>query len=123
MSRLIFRLFPLVVLLLSACAMTRYEYLPPPGEAGQQCVSACAGAREQCRAEAYQRAQWAQEMCERRNWWSYRFCVAGAFSRREVLACERYLGPCWGHDNAWRCDEDYRGCYAACGGRVIRITE
>lgn len=123
MPRLLLRLFPFIVLLLTSCAVTRYDYVPPSGEAGQQCIASCASARENCQANEYQRAQWAQEMCQRRNWGTYRFCVMGAFSRREAQACERFLGPCWGHDNTWRCDEDFRACYVACGGRVTRITE
>ena len=36
----------LFFLLLSGCAMTRYEYVPPAGEAGVQCVTRCTEARE-----------------------------------------------------------------------------
>ena len=113
----------LFFLLLSGCAMTRYEYVPPAGEAGVQCVARCTEAREACRADEFQRAEWAREACERRSWWNYRFCTMGAFTRREAWACERHLRSCWVSDSSWRCEDDYRQCYSACGGRVIKITE
>lgn len=123
MPSILSRLLPLALLFLTACAVTRYEYVPPGNEAGLACVSRCSAVRETCVADERQRADWVQEACERRNWWNYRFCTMGAFTRREAWACERHLRSCWVSDSSWRCDDDYRQCYSACGGRVIKITE
>ena len=64
-----------------------------------------------------------RDACERRNWWNYRFCMMGAFSRRDARFCENNLRTCWTYDYSWRCEGSYHQCYSACGGRVIKIVE
>lgn len=123
MPSLFLRVFPLCLLLLSACATTRYEYVPPSTEAGMQCIARCNTQRETCVVDEQQRAMFERDACERRNWWNYRFCMMGAFSRRDAWFCENNLRTCWTYDYSWRCEGSYRQCYSACGGRVIKITE
>ena len=52
---------PALLLLLTGCAMTRYEYVPPAGEAGAQCIARCPETRDSCREDELRRAEWARE--------------------------------------------------------------
>ncbi len=123
MPNLLSRALPFLFLLLAACTTTRYEFVPPTTEAGLSCVSQCSAQRETCVVDEQQRAMFEQAACERRNWWNYRFCMMGAFSRRDAWFCESNLRTCWAYDYTWRCEGGFRKCYSACGGRVIKITE
>ena len=109
--------------LVSSCAMTRYEYVAPASDSGRLCASQCAGVREQCRANEINRGLWERDMCERRNASMYHSCLAYADSKKEARECDRYRNSCWSSESSWRCDDAYRQCYTACGGKVITITE
>lgn len=108
---------------LCACTFVHYEYYPPASDAGRQCVVQCAGVREMCIGNENQRAQNDRYACEQRNHWNYQNCMRRADDKNDAKACSRSQMSCWANANTFRCDENYRGCYVSCGGRVDVIRE
>lgn len=111
------------VLLLGACKTTRYEMQAPASDAGRACVEQCAEIRERCRSNEIRRARSEREACEHRAEASLHACIAGADNRDKLKECDMHKPGCWSFENYTRCEEDYRACYAQCGGTVTKIVE
>ena len=117
-------LWGLALLVLSGCETISYRMTPPPSEMGRLCIAQCAGVRETCLGREEQRAYREREDCERRSERRLRQCLAEAGSdepRRKK--CHRQSGGCYRSADTSRCEEDYRQCYANCGGRIERVVE
>lgn len=110
-------------LILGGCETIRYEMHAPGTDAGRICVTQCAGVREACRGNEIRRARSEREECERQADRSVRACLASADSKERRADCEKKKPGCWSHEDEARCEEEYRGCYVQCGGRVIKIVE
>lgn len=111
----------LLTMLLSACASTRYEFVPPQSDMGKQCITQCAGVREQCRGNEMQRAMREKSMCERRAESDYRACLDDKSGKADERKCYRQV--CNANQNQWHCENEYRQCFTNCGGRIIQHTQ
>lgn len=108
-------------LLVAGCTTVRYEYEPPSSESGRMCVTQCQGIREACRGNEINRVQSERYSCERRSENAFRDCQRGANSPEEAKKC--YRPVCNVAENYWRCDEDFRQCFAGCGGTIRKVEE
>src|SRR5262249_46185968 len=97
---------------------TEYIFTPPDGSTGNFCISQCEESKFQCedlenmrneRCEEESRYQ--EERCRDRVW---------ADKGREPKWYECGGNSCTADTE--RCDERYRGCYQACGGKVETVT-
>lgn len=111
-------------LLLGACETVRYDLVPPASEGGRYCVTQCAGIKETCRGNEINRAAAEKASCEHQQERIYRECRARANGNRDQeKECDKHRSSCWASERTWRCDEDYRQCFANCGGRVNKVIE
>lgn len=110
-----------LILLVTGCATTRYEYVAPPTEQGRYCATQCAGVREICQGNEMNRAQAERNACEQRSDYQYHDCLHHARNNDEAKRCVR--PACWSNQNTWRCDENYRQCFVGCGGTVHMFKE
>jgi|LauGreSuBDMM15SN_2_FD.fasta_scaffold92452_2 hypothetical protein len=113
----------LCILFLSACSSVRYEYYPPTTDGGRQCIAQCSIAREVCAGNENQRAANDRQVCEQQNRWNYQNCIRRANDKDGARSCSRYQNSCWASPNTYRCDENYRSCFVACGGHINVIKE
>lgn len=114
----------IATLLLGACQTVRYEYVPPASETGRICLTQCAGIRETCRGNEINRAAMEKASCERQQERQYHECRSRAGGNKDKeKECDKQRTTCYAHEHTTRCEEDYRQCYANCGGRVMRIVE
>jgi hypothetical protein len=109
------------LLLVTGCAITRYEYVAPPSEKGRYCATQCAGIKEACQGNEINRADAERYACEQRSEYQYHDCLHHARSDDEAKRCFR--PACWSNPNTWRCDENYRQCFVGCGGTVHTFKE
>lgn len=96
---------------------TRYTFTPPANETGRVCVNQCENSRFQCQQliELYSR------QCEdmgRREQQRCQWQLALQGKKEKWYDCP---SPSCDSDTS-RCDEQYRGCYQACGGRIDAQT-
>lgn len=113
---------------LAACGPvvhTNYNYAPPPGDAGKQCVAQCARTQQTCSqtCELTYQSCLAEERDAARRY--YRYYVNDRTARK--LPVERTMDD---YDFDYRCDNkrpetceaacgsDQRTCYQSCGGTV-----
>ena len=111
------------ILFLSACSSVRYEYYPPTTDGGRQCVAQCSIAREVCVGNENQRAANDRQVCEQQNRWNYQNCVRRAKDKVVARSCSSYQSNCWASPNTYRCNENYRSCFVACGGHINIINQ
>ncbi len=114
-----------VLLLVSGCLFTQYRYEPPVDEAGQYCVLGCQVEQKRCSsAKEYRCTEGVRSKKQARK---YVQCLDHADSKKDRRRCERQYVPSESRCDyvyvGWNCDGDYRQCYSACGGRVIKIVE
>lgn len=109
----------LVAVLLAGCGplyRTTYDYTPPRDRIGRLCSAQCATTREVCRGNADNRAQSQYSQCEIEAQQQYYECLNSAKDSKQRSIC--FLRQCDSHTDYRYCDDDYRSCYSACGGRV-----
>ena len=110
----------LATVMLSGCGplyRTTYDFTPPRDRIGRLCSAQCATTREVCRGNADNRAQNQYSQCEIEAQQDYYHCLNAAKDSKQRNFC--FLRQCYSHTNYSRCDTDYRGCFSACGGRVV----
>lgn len=106
---------------------TQYTLTPPTNKNGKHCVSQCQQTKTYCRQSAYDRHQ----VCltdERaradREYTEYK--VHQMLKKKKVWkSSSDFYNPrsCTGHGTYSQvCDNDFRGCFATCGGTVVPQT-
>lgn len=97
---------------------TQYQFTPPENESGRTCVFQCETSKEQCQQIQEMRA----ESCEDRAEYEYERCVDRIYRRkgREPKWHECSKETC--SADVDRCENTYRNCYQACGGKVRAET-
>lgn len=111
-----------LTLLVSAC--TSYQYVPPPTEAGRQCVTSCDTNRQICIAGKEQAAASQSQGCEMRRAVQLSNCLSVALTPQARAYCNKVAPHCTGSTaNTGACDSGYRACYVQCGGRVIEVKD
>lgn len=108
---------------LSACQSVRYEYQPPPTEAGRFCVTQCAAIRETCRGNEIRHAERERESCQQSSDRNFSSCMHKAGNDEQKKDCEKKRSYCWASENIQRCVDGYNECFANCGGGVNKIVE
>jgi hypothetical protein len=118
-----FGLFSSAVLLLvlSGCGPiydTQYSFEPPQSASGPHCIYQCDTTKAQCIELKQMRADSCNERSQRQSY----YCTEDIRSRynREPKWYECTEELC--SDDTDFCDDQYRSCYQACGGRVNRET-
>lgn len=104
-----------LALSLAACSnlFTHTVYHQPPSPEGRVCTSQCYNAQQQCRhqLEAQRRE------CDTQHRYAvdaYKRCKdSGGKDCRQPPACS--------YPNYYRCDNDYKACFGACGGRMEEL--
>jgi hypothetical protein len=97
---------------------TTYNFEPPKSENGRVCIYQCENGRMQCG----QLEQMRLDNCNARSE-SQRYSCEQDIRYRLNRSPKWY--ECGGEscsDETSRCDEQYRACFQACGGRVIAET-
>lgn len=128
---------------------TEYTLTPPSTAQGRACVTTCKNGKlvcvsnaradaQQCEADKRQRKQ----DCYNRADLTYRGCIAGLSSRTTTRenefrrancsssrsnarsACNTSYGiqACQAANTGSKCEEDYRGCFKQCGGKIQART-
>lgn len=110
-------------LLASACQTIRYELRPPASDVGRLCVTQCGGNKESCRSNEIRRARLERDSCERRSDSTLHACLAMANSPEMRRNCHNKKPSCSTYENTTYCEEEYRQCFAGCGGTVTKIVE
>ena len=110
----------IAAMLLAACGPiyeTQYDYIPPHNRGGQVCLEQCNTSKAQCRTIAGQQAENERLHCELDANADYEHCQGSATNHAEADKCTRRscAAPT---ANSGPCDEDFRICYAGCGGTV-----
>lgn len=108
----------LAILLLVGCETIHYEYRPPVTEQGRFCVTQCGAIKEICKGNEIRRAQSEKEICERSNDSNYRACMRNAKNKEQEKSCDSKKKHCWGSENFYGCEADYRQCFVNCGGSI-----
>lgn len=101
-----------VAILLCGCGPmyeTQYNYAPPKSAVGVMCVSTCEANRGNCR----QMQDMQKQNCEYRADQEYHWCVKHSDDKHKDQC---YRTSC--NADYAVCDDQYRGCYQACGGTV-----
>ena len=111
-------LFAFAALGLSSCTTYRYEYIAPLTEHGKTCAVQCMTTKQVCYNGAQAQAQNNANSCQQQNHLNYQACVNRAQSHDDVKKCNPNAMYCPVNTNYWQCDESYRQCFAACGGKV-----
>lgn len=105
-----------IVTLLSACGPRyKYVYTPPNSAEGRVCIAQCMNSQQQC---WYFNQISYQQCLNHRNYamQNYYQCRNNAPTKETRNNC--FVPPaCFGPNNYY-CEEGYRSCYQACGGRV-----
>ncbi len=103
-------------ILLMGCGPTyQYRYTPPSSPEGRVCVSQCLNSQQQC-WNYNQQMYW---QCENNRTWA----MQNYYQCRNHAPDQRARNSCWYPQgcyvpSSYYCDENYRGCYQACGGLV-----
>lgn len=94
---------------LSACGPI-YDYTPPESPEGRVCAAQCVNTKSYCEQAEHSRYQQCQANYNLGQQ-NYQSCKAagGTFCSSPSIC----LGP-----NTYRCDENYRACFSACGGKI-----
>ena len=102
-----------------------YRLEPPPAtEAAAACLASCSAKRDSCTASAEQRlgvcedrATLLEQACTNNAQLDYLTCAAA--DRRDGYTCYRRQcpRPVCSRGEFRACGDDYRDCFAACGGR------
>lgn len=109
-------IFLLLSVLTSACTTLRYEYQPPAGAQGRQCLATCTVGRQQCEQSQRQ----AETQC-RQNY-NMALIIYDECRKREKnkSACQ---SPSYCVSHGDNCREGFHDCYRQCGGKVLEIEE
>jgi hypothetical protein len=121
MLKILCSLIPL--LLLAACKTTHYEYTTPASDAGRFCITQCAGIKEQCVGNEYDRAQHEKSRCEHSSDNIFKVCMGKAKTKDDEKQCDKKRNICGAYENTDRCEANYRACYVDCGGQVQELTQ
>lgn len=97
--------------MMSACGPSIiYDYTPPESPEGRVCAAQCANTKaycEQAEQNRYQQCQMNYNLAQQ----NYQNCKnAGGSLCASPSIC---MSP-----NTYHCNENYRACFAACGGKV-----
>ena len=93
----------------------QYAYTPPVSPEGRVCISQCLNGQQQC----WNFNQNAYQQCENNRSWAmqnYYQCQDNAPDKKSRNRC--MLPPACYSPSTYQCDENYRACSQACGGRV-----
>nr|WP_320193390.1 hypothetical protein [uncultured Desulfobacter sp.] len=138
-----------IILLLTRCTSTRYRYIPPPTEAGLNCVAQCQQYKNVCMNNEQIHAMAAYRECEAISAVEYDRCLRDADmdfhacnkkAKRDYKHCLKhnkdhskcrekkcrkthcYKSRCYETGNYSMCKNNFRECYQQCGG-IIEIIE
>lgn len=111
------------IALISGCSTTTYQYVPPATEQGKFCIAQCTNARQSCFSDAESRAVRDRASCESRSYQTFTLCLIQANTKDEKKACEKRRPQCFEFANTAACEQTYRSCYAACGGKVTEVED
>ncbi|HVT35610.1 MAG TPA: hypothetical protein VHE37_08500 [Nevskiaceae bacterium] len=117
-------LMVLSLLALAAAACTpayqdQYDYQPPHGEVAQSCVAQCSVTRDLCVASFRSADGSGRQQCEVQSNQEMAHCQGRATNGAEAGLCTpRSCNEPTAA--ATPCDDEYRVCYASCGGTVTR---
>ena len=138
-----------IIMLLTGCTSTQYRYIPPPTEAGLNCVTQCQQHQNVCMNNEQINASAAYRQCQELSAMEYDRCLQDArmdFYRCDKIA-ERDYKHCLKHDKAVdqcrkkkchkthcyqnrcyktadysMCKSNFRECYQQCGG-IVEVIE
>jgi len=117
-----------ILCILTACGpsyKTSYEYVPPNSMKGKMCVNRCLSAKRMCQQSCREEQGECEKQARQNARFQYRSYVAER--RHKNLPIERNLDSFYNdfdcRTRACGCDNDYRFCYANCGGDVIEHRE
>jgi hypothetical protein len=113
----------MLLLILTACKTTHYEYTAPTSDMGRLCITQCAGIKERCMGNEYERAQDEKSRCERSSDNTFRICMSKAKTKDDEKQCDKKRSICGAYENTDRCETDYRACYGGCGGQIREFTQ
>ena len=108
-------LFWMAVLLGGCGPQYRYVFTPPPSYEGNICINECMNSQQQCvtltQSSYYQ-------CLNNRNYamQNYNQCRQNADDKQDRNRC--WMPPGCYAPSTYYCEENFRGCYQACGGRV-----
>ena len=118
--------FLFVALFLSACGPmyeTTYTYVPPKDTKGQMCVMQCQNSKSLCQRLCDSET----ENCKNRQMNEARFKYESYVSQQRAAGQQptrdmNSFYDSYGCHHKCHCGEDYRSCFALCGGQVIPQT-
>lgn len=100
---------------LAACVTTRYEYHQPRSSEGRICTAQCLNSKQQCETmssmaynqcrQNYNISQQLYNQCKKRD--------------KKDKSC---IQPTYCYQDRDDCEDNYRECFKACGGK-IRVVE
>ena len=115
------KLFALAAALtIAACGPvyeTQYDYIPPHDRGAQGCLAQCNANKSQCRTTQSTQAENERLRCELDARQEYDHCQGRAVNGAERDKCTQRSCSAPSANSA-QCDEDFRICYAGCGGTV-----
>ena len=138
-----------IILLLTGCTSTQYRYIPPPTEAGLNCVAQCQQYQNVCTNNEQINAMAAYQQCETISAVEYDRCLRDADmdfhkcnkkAKHDYKRCLKhdkdpgkcrkkkcskphcYKNRCYKTTNYSMCKSNFRECYEQCGG-IVHIIE
>jgi hypothetical protein len=105
----------LMLMVVSGCGpQIVYDYVPPDTNEGRVCAAQCQSTATNCR----QMKQMVSQQCQN----NYNAMLQNYNACREVGA-KHCVGPTpCPYSSTSECDQNYRECFAACGGTVVART-
>jgi|GEM_PF-3399490 len=138
-----------IIILLTGCTSTRYRYIPPPTEAGLNCVTQCQQYKNVCMNNEQINAMAAYRQCEAISAVEYDRCLRDAdmdfhkcrkkakhdykrclkhdkdpdkCQKKECKKTNCYKNSCYETTHYSMCKSNFRECYQQCGG-IVEIIE
>jgi hypothetical protein len=109
----------LLLLTLSGCTYTDYQYIPPSSPQGDRCVANCDYDKERCQADE-DRANQELRMRYEREMRGYKRCKEYQAKGENSYRCER---PYREYAQGFNCDRIYKACFRRCGGKIIAVEK
>jgi hypothetical protein len=115
-----------VVLMLTACVPiyeTHYSYQPPDNPQEKSCIAQCQENRNVCRSDCHNQQQQCESQAREKAEFRYRMYKTKRQNAGKPL--QKSLGDFYhtmGCHRTCNCQAEYRQCYRACGGKVIKHT-